>query len=126
MDRGPVVVRQGTREWETWPDEEIARKGLVYWKTLVSADVTRSEALTMGIGRVPPGEALRTHRHLSPEIYLVLEGTGSVEIGPDARPVEAGSAVFIPGDAPHSLANTGPSVCRGFVRRGRVHLRGVT
>jgi mannose-6-phosphate isomerase-like protein (cupin superfamily) len=112
MDRGPVVVREGTREWETWPDEEVGRKGLVYGKTLVSADVTRSEALTMGIGRVPPGEALRTHRHLPPEIYLVLEGTGSVEIGPDVRPVEAGSAVFIPGDAPHSLANTGPSDLR--------------
>ena len=95
--------------------------------------VTRSEGLTMGIGRVPPGEALRTHRHLPPEIYLLLEGTGSVEIGPDARPIEAGSAVFIPGDAPPLLGEheaVGFAVrlrlCRGFVRRGRVHLRGIT
>ncbi len=34
-------------------------------------------------------------------------GPGSVEIGSEARPVEAGSAVFIPGDVFHSLANTG-------------------
>ena len=109
MDREPVVVQEGTREWETSPDEEAARKGLVYWRTLISGDVTPSEALTMGIGRMPPGEALSRHRHQQAELYLVLEGTGSVEIGSEARPVEAGSAVLIPGDAFHSLANTGPS-----------------
>jgi len=111
-DRGPVVVRETTREWETWPEEEVARKGAVYWRTLISGDVTRSEALSAGIGRVPPGGALRRHRHRQAEIYLVLEGSGRVEIGPGASPVEAGSAVFIPGDAPHSLANTGASDLR--------------
>lgn len=59
-----------------------------------------------------PGEALRKHRHRQAEVYLVLEGTGSVEIGPEARPVAAGSAVFVPGDALHSLANTGASDLR--------------
>ena len=112
MDREPVVVQEGTREWETWPEEEAAQKGLVYWRTLISGDVTRSDALTMGIGRVPPGEALSRHRHRQAEIYLVLEGTGSVEIGSEARPVAAGSAVFIPGDAFHSLTNTGASDLR--------------
>lgn len=108
----PVVVQQGTREWETWPGEEAARKGLVYWKTLISGDVTRSGELTVGIGRVPPGEVLRRHRHLEAEIYLVLEGTGSVEIGSDTRHVETGSAVFIPGNMFHSLTNTGASDLR--------------
>jgi mannose-6-phosphate isomerase-like protein (cupin superfamily) len=56
--------------------------------------------------------ALRRHRHRQAEVYLVLEGTGSVGIGPEARPVEAGSAVFIPGNAFHSLANTGASELR--------------
>jgi mannose-6-phosphate isomerase-like protein (cupin superfamily) len=112
MDHEPVVVDENTREWETWPEEEVSRKGLVYWRTLISGDVTRSETLTMGIGRVPPGEALRRHRHRPAEVYLVLEGTGSVEIGSEARPVEAGSAVFIPADVFHSLANTGASDLR--------------
>ena len=112
MDREPVVVDESTREWETWPEEEVSRKGLVYWRTLISGDVTRSEALTMGIGRMPPGEALRRHRDRPAEVYLVLEGTGSVEIGSEARPVEAGSAVFIPGNVCHSLANTGASDLR--------------
>ncbi len=63
----------------------------------------REGAARGGVAHAPPS---------APEVYLVLEGTGSVQIGPDARPVEAGSAVFRPGDAPHSLANTGPSDLR--------------
>ena len=47
MNREPVVVQESAREWETWPDEEIAEKGLVYWKTLDSGDLTQSEALTI-------------------------------------------------------------------------------
>jgi hypothetical protein len=54
MDREPVVVQESTREWETWPGEEIAEKGLVYWKTLLSGNLTHSEALTMGIAKIPP------------------------------------------------------------------------
>jgi mannose-6-phosphate isomerase-like protein (cupin superfamily) len=112
MDREPVVVDESTREWETWPEEEVAARGLVYWKTLLSADVTHSEALTMGIAKIPPAEALHEHRHQQAEIYLILEGTGSVTIDGKARPVGAGSAVFVPGNAPHSCENTGTSELR--------------
>ena len=112
MDREPVVVQESTREWETWPDEEIAEKGLVYWKTLVSGDLTHSEALTMGIAKIPPTEALHDHRHQQAEIYLILERTGLVRIDGNARSVEAGSAVFIPGNVVHSCENTGASDLR--------------
>jgi mannose-6-phosphate isomerase-like protein (cupin superfamily) len=112
MDHEPVVVRESTREWETWPDQEVQKKGQTYWKTLVSGDITHSEALTMGIAKVPPGEALREHRHRQAEIYLLLEGTGSITIEGETRPISAGSAVFIPGNAVHSCENTGSSDLR--------------
>jgi quercetin dioxygenase-like cupin family protein len=109
MDREPVVVEESAREWETWPEEEVAARGLVYWKTLLSADLTHSEALTMGIAKIPPAEALREHSHRQAEVYLILEGAGSVRIDGEARPVGAGSAVFIPGNVVHSCENTGTS-----------------
>ncbi|MDQ4106214.1 MAG: cupin domain-containing protein [Actinomycetota bacterium] len=113
MNREPVVVRADDLDWETWADEGgILERGLVYWKTLVSGDVTRSDSLTMGIARIPVGEALRRHRHRQAEIYLILEGIGLVEIGSEALPVGAGSTVFIPGDAVHSCQNTGASDLR--------------
>ena len=113
MNREPVVVGEGDLEWGTWEDEgDVEKRGLVYFKMLISGDVTRSGELTMGIARMPPGEALRRHRHEQAEVYLVLEGTGLVEIGPVVRPVGAGTAVFIPGNEFHSLENTGASDLR--------------
>ena len=107
-----MVVRERDREWETWPDEEVAERGVVFWRTLVSGDVTQSDTLTMGIAKIPPGESLKRHRHTQPELYLVLEGSGVVSIDSDAKHVEAGTAVFIPGDALHSCENTGESELR--------------
>jgi quercetin dioxygenase-like cupin family protein len=108
LTRALASVKRG----RTKTSEDVARRGLVYWKTLVSGDLTHSEALTMGIAKIPPSEALHEHRHQQAEIYLVLEGTGSVTIDGKARPVGAGSAVFIPGNALHSCANTGASDLR--------------
>ncbi len=61
MDREPVVVDESARDWQTWPEEEVAQRGLIDWKTLVSGDVTRSEALTMGIAKIPPAGTLHEH-----------------------------------------------------------------
>ena len=112
MDREPVVSREQDLEWETWDEEEIPRKGLVYWKTLISKGVTPSENLTVGLASLPPGGTLKEHRHEQEEVYLVLEGSGLVKVGDEESSVEAGSVVFIPGDAPHSCENTGASELR--------------
>ena len=112
MERGPVVSREVDQEWETWSEEDIPQKGLVYWKTLISKGVTRSKNLTLGVASLPPGGALNEHRHKQDEIYLVLEGSGLVRVGGEETAVEAGSAVFIPGDALHSCENTGASDLR--------------
>ena len=112
MDREPVVSREQDLEWETWNEEEIPRKGLVYWKTLISKGVTSSEKLTLGLASLPPGGSLNEHRHEQEEIYLVLEGSGLVKVGDEEITVEAGSAVFLPGDALHSCENTGTSDLR--------------
>ncbi len=112
MERGPIVSREVDQEWETWSEEEIPQKGLVYWKTLISKGVTDSENLTLGVASLPPGGALREHRHTQEEVYLVLEGSGLVRVGGEELTVGAGSAVFIPGDALHSCENTGTSDLR--------------
>src|SRR4028119_597158 len=100
MSQEPVVSREGVREWETWSEEDIPKKGLVYWKTLISKGVTRSENLTLGVASLPPGGALDEHRHTQDEIYLVLEGSGLVRVAGEELVVEAGPAGFGPGGAP--------------------------
>ena len=112
MERGPSVSRESDKEWETWDEEDVPEKGLVYWKTLISRGVTNSENLTLGVASLPPGGALRQHRHTQEEVYLVLEGSGLVRVGAEELTVGAGSAVFIPGNALHSCENTGASDLR--------------
>ena len=107
-----VVVHESDRDWEAWRDEDVAQRGRVAWRTLISGGITPSEALTLGIARIAPGEMLREHRHEQAEIYLMLEGEALVRVAGHARRVPAGAAVFIPGDAPHSCENAGTSDLR--------------
>ncbi len=46
------------------------------------------------------------------EIYLILEGTGSVTIDGKTLPVGPGTSVFIPGNAAHRCEDTGESDLR--------------
>jgi quercetin dioxygenase-like cupin family protein len=112
MSREPVIVHEADREWETWPAGEVSDRGPAVWKTLISADVTRSDSLTLGVATLASGEALREHRHGQAEVYLVLAGSGIVTIDGEARPIAAGAAVFIPGDAVHSCRNSGTTELR--------------
>lgn len=99
----PSVVHEQERDEERWPGDEVGGS----WKTLISAGLTPSESLTLGVARLGRGEILQTHRHAQPEVYLVLAGTGRVTIAGEASAVRAGTAVFIPGNALHSLEATG-------------------
>jgi quercetin dioxygenase-like cupin family protein len=112
MESEPVVVDQEAREWEAWPAEQVVQRGEAEWKTLISAGLTRSAGLTMGVARLPPGGSLHMHRHEQAEAYLVLDGTGVVTIGGRTRPLREGVAVFIPGNALHAVQATGDSDLR--------------
>ena len=69
MKLEPVVVDPGERGWETMQHEEQSGRVAVFYKTLISADLTPSEALTLGVARIPPGAALSEHRHPQGEVY---------------------------------------------------------
>jgi mannose-6-phosphate isomerase-like protein (cupin superfamily) len=112
MSSEPVVVHERDREWQSWPEEQLAQRGNVQWKTLISAGLTRSESLTLGVALLGPGETLREHRHRQAEVYFVLDGAGVVTIDGSAHAVRAGAGVFIPGNALHSVAATGQTDLR--------------
>lgn len=112
MNPKPVLTQVDDCEWETWPEEAIPTQGVVFWKTLLSQDKTPSADLTMGLGEIPPDEILHAHRHAPAEAYFILEGTGLLGIDGQENVVEAGTAVFIPGYAIHSLKNIGAAPLR--------------
>jgi quercetin dioxygenase-like cupin family protein len=112
MSSEPVVVHEHDREWQSWPLEQVAERGDVRWKTLISAGLTRSDSLTLGVARLSPGETLRAHRHEQAEAYLVLDGAGIVTIDGAAHPVGPGAGVFIAGNAVHSVESSGQTELR--------------
>jgi quercetin dioxygenase-like cupin family protein len=107
MSTDPVVSREADREWEGWPADPRAERGDAQWKTLVSAGLTRSEGLTLGVARLPSGAALAAHRHAQAEVYYVLEGSGTVTIDGTPHAVAPGAGVFIAGGAVHAVESTG-------------------
>ena len=86
---------------EVWDDA----RGRLSFHTLISAGATPSNGLVAGVSAIEPGGGLARHRHAPPEIYYVLEGAATVTIDGVARVVSAGAAVFIPGNAWHSIDN---------------------
>jgi quercetin dioxygenase-like cupin family protein len=108
--RKPVILPETGCE-EGWDDE---LRGRVRWRALFSAGRTPTEAMTAGVAEIMPGDQLKVHRHAPPELYYLLAGQGVVTIDGVDYPVEAGTAVFIPGNAAHGLRNTGQTTLRLF------------
>lgn len=46
MTPEPVVADESAHEWAGWPANQVAERGSVQWKTLISGGLTPSEALT--------------------------------------------------------------------------------
>lgn len=85
---------------ETWQNPA---RGTVRWKTLLSADVTRSDTLVCGIAIMSAGETFALHHHPDPELYFGLEGEVDVQIDGSAHRLKPGVALFIPGNAVHGV-----------------------
>jgi mannose-6-phosphate isomerase-like protein (cupin superfamily) len=55
-----------------------------------------------------PGETNNMHTHGDAEqVYFVLRGGGTVQVGDERKKVKAGDAVFLPAGVPHGFFNTG-------------------
>lgn len=74
-------------------------QGRARWRTLLSADETPTDSITVGIAEIEPGaeNGLRPHRHAQPEVYYILSGRGMVRISDQERQARPGTAIFIPG-----------------------------
>jgi len=69
---------------------------------------TGSTRMVVGSSDLPPGDAIRVHRHFrEDEIILITRGTGRVQLGNESYAAGAGSLVFIPQGTCIALENTG-------------------
>ena len=97
---------------ESFPDPQ---HGDITWHTLFSTPKTNTSDFSAGIAICPPKTGhLCAHRHKQAEVYHILEGEGDLTIDGVTSHVNAGSTVFIPGDAEHGIVNTGSGRLRWF------------
>ncbi len=101
-----LVRRIADLEWESWPAAQAAERGAVAWKDLLGGQGPGGPNMVMGVARVRCGESLKAHRHSEPENYYTLSGRGVVTVEGQAIAVEAGTAIYIPGDAEHQIDNS--------------------
>jgi mannose-6-phosphate isomerase-like protein (cupin superfamily) len=84
------------------------------WRTLIDKNLTPTSGMTAGVIDMLPGAVGKLHWHAQAEIYFVLSGQGRVEIDGISHALKSESLVFIPGNAPHALTNTGQEDLRIF------------
>lgn len=71
-------------------------------------NVPQSPAASLALARVAPGVTTRLHAVAGTvECYVILEGSGRVEIGGESAAVSAGDRVVIPAGVPQRISNTG-------------------
>jgi mannose-6-phosphate isomerase-like protein (cupin superfamily) len=111
MTARATVLHDSAVPLERWSDPV---RGEVGFRTLFGDDTNPTGSLTAGVTEMEPGEWLGHHRHTPAEIYYVLAGEGTLDLGGEQQVVRAGSAVFIPGDLEHGIRNTGREPLRFF------------
>jgi mannose-6-phosphate isomerase-like protein (cupin superfamily) len=107
---GPgLIVNHDAIQSQTSESFTDSSKGIVTWKTLISAPQTATDSLTVGVASCPPQQGhLCPHRHTQAEVYHIISGRGIMQIDGKEQEVAAGSVVYIPGDAKHGIRNDDP------------------
>jgi len=107
----PLVLAEADAPLDGWDDPV---KGRLRWRTLFSKGGTPTDGITCGVAELGPGDWLGLHRHAPPEIYYVLAGAGVVTLAGKETPINAATAVFIPGMTEHGIRQTGEDPLRFF------------
>ncbi len=62
-------------------------------------------------GYLEAGQAMELDRHTHPEVYLLCDGEGIMEVGGERAEMHPGDTVYIPGDVPHRMFATAARHC---------------
>lgn len=67
----------------------------------------RAPALSAGLYRVPAGGTDPQQPHTEDEVYYVVSGRGTIRVGAEDRPVQAGSIIYVAANVEHRFHDVG-------------------
>jgi quercetin dioxygenase-like cupin family protein len=102
-----TLVHPDDRPEESWDDPA---KGPIRWRTLLSQGLTDTDSFTVGIAVLRKGEHWVAHRHVEPELYFGISGAFDVEVEGEWHRLRPEAALYIPGNALHSIPAVGEDV----------------
>ena len=88
------------QEWKTSDKNPGVR-----WKFLVDADIDGSKEISCGFAEVLPGGKLTLHHHAPDEIYIVNNGSATLNKDGELEEIKKGDVVYISNNAKHALKN---------------------
>ena len=86
----------------------------VRWKFLIDANFTKSSGLSLGFAEIAPGGDLILHYHSPAEIYVITDGTGTLNKSGELQEIEKGDVVYISENAKHALKNNGKETLKFY------------
>ena len=86
----------------------------VRWKFLIDADFTESSKLSLGFAEIAPGGNLVLHYHSPAEIYVITDGTGTLDKSGELQEIRKGDVVYISENAKHALRNNGKEILKFY------------
>jgi mannose-6-phosphate isomerase-like protein (cupin superfamily) len=87
----------------------VEERGRLRSHFLLDAGDLGSKNLSVTWVDVPPGAEQRPHSHPdSEQIYVIVRGSGRMQVAGDTEQVGEGDVVFIPPAAAHGIKNEGP------------------
>ena len=98
------------RNFNEAPMEAWAREPLYQNRGTRLAVGTAAQKLGASIDTVPPGKRSCPYHfhHAQEEMFIILEGTGTLRVAGEMLPIRAGDVIFIPPgpEYPHHILNT--------------------
>jgi uncharacterized cupin superfamily protein len=109
-ERARALAAQLIRNFDEVPLERFVREPLYEGESARLAPGTAARKLGVSIDVVAAGKRSCPYHlhHAQEEVFIVLEGTGTVRVAGEMLPIKAGDVIFTPAgpDYPHQIINT--------------------
>ncbi len=83
--------------------EELPRDGNTYEFEAVQYEDTKVSFIWVDM---PPGGAVRLHKHPYKEIFVIQEGAATFTVGSSTLEALAGQVIIVPANVPHKFMNS--------------------